>query len=354
MMKTALFLLCLLLASPAAAQPLHLLAVHVAPRNADGHDAFGGISGLDYDARSDTWLMISDDRSEHAAARIYRARLTPEGIADVTTIPLHREDGALFPAFGTGSEGADGEAIRLDGKTGTILWASEGDYRDGFDPAVRWSDDSGATTARLPLPAFLHFDRSGTSGPRENLTIEGLSFAPDSSLWLSIEAPLIEDGPLATTEHGARTRLLHFGRDGAVIGQYAYPLDAIRHRQSGRHADDGISDILLADASHLWVLERAGEETAPHVFRFHCRLYEVDLRRARPVTTTSLGDASVRPTHKRLLVDFDRIGLGHTDNYEGVSFGPRLPDGHRSLVVVSDDNFSADQRTQFLIFDAAP
>jgi hypothetical protein len=32
-------------------------------------------------------------------------------------------------------------------------------------------------------------------------------------------------------------------------------------------------------------------------------------------------------------------------------WGPRLPNGHRSLVVVSDDNFNARQVTQFAAFD---
>ena len=33
-----------------------------------------------------------------------------------------------------------------------------------------------------------------------------------------------------------------------------------------------------------------------------------------------------------------------------MTFGPRLPDGRRSVVLVSDDNFAAGQFTQFLLF----
>ena len=33
-----------------------------------------------------------------------------------------------------------------------------------------------------------------------------------------------------------------------------------------------------------------------------------------------------------------------------MTFGPRLPDGRRSVVLVSDDNFAANQFTQFLLF----
>ena len=35
---------------------------------------------------------------------------------------------------------------------------------------------------------------------------------------------------------------------------------------------------------------------------------------------------------------------------EGMTIGPRLPDGRRSLVLVSDNNFAASQFTQFLLF----
>ena len=33
-----------------------------------------------------------------------------------------------------------------------------------------------------------------------------------------------------------------------------------------------------------------------------------------------------------------------------MTFGPRLPDGRRSIVLVSDNNFAANQFTQFLLF----
>ena len=41
-----------------------------------------------------------------------------------------------------------------------------------------------------------------------------------------------------------------------------------------------------------------------------------------------------------------RAGL---ENFEGMAFGPG-PDGRGTLVIVSDDNFSAVQRTRFLLF----
>ena len=36
------------------------------------------------------------------------------------------------------------------------------------------------------------------------------------------------------------------------------------------------------------------------------------------------------------------------DNLEGMTFGPTLTDGRQLLIIVSDNNFAADQVTQFL------
>ena len=52
---------------------------------------------------------------------------------------------------------------------------------------------------------------------------------------------------------------------------------------------------------------------------------------------------------KTLLLDLRTLGIP-LDNVEGMTLGPRLPDGRQSLVLVSDNNFAAAQFTQFLLF----
>ena len=54
------------------------------------------------------------------------------------------------------------------------------------------------------------------------------------------------------------------------------------------------------------------------------------------------------PATKELVLDLDDLGIP-LDNVEGMTFGPRLPDGRRSVVLVSDDNFAPAQFTQFLL-----
>ena len=55
------------------------------------------------------------------------------------------------------------------------------------------------------------------------------------------------------------------------------------------------------------------------------------------------------PVKKTLLLDLRTLGIP-LDNVEGMTLGPKLPDGRRSLVLVSDNNFAASQFTQFLLF----
>ena len=62
---------------------------------------------------------------------------------------------------------------------------------------------------------------------------------------------------------------------------------------------------------------------------------------------------SVRPVQKTLLLDLRTLGIP-LDNIEGITFGPDLPDGRRSLILVSDNNFAATQFTQFLLFAISP
>jgi hypothetical protein len=52
---------------------------------------------------------------------------------------------------------------------------------------------------------------------------------------------------------------------------------------------------------------------------------------------------------KQLLLDLEDLGI-ELDNLEGITLGPRLPDGSPSLIAIGDDNFSEDQTSQILLF----
>jgi len=55
------------------------------------------------------------------------------------------------------------------------------------------------------------------------------------------------------------------------------------------------------------------------------------------------------PLSKRRILDLATLEIS-LDNLEGMTFGPYLPDGSRTLILVSDSNFREEQKTQFLWF----
>ncbi len=92
-----------------------LLGQYVLPTGLSiGGVEFGGISGLDYDAKNDVYYAISDDRSEHGDARFYTLKLKIDGkgihgVDIVSATTLKGVDGKPFPKLGI-----DPESIRFD------------------------------------------------------------------------------------------------------------------------------------------------------------------------------------------------------------------------------------------------
>lgn len=310
----------------------------------------GGLSGLDYDRTADRWLAVSDDKSEHGAARAYVVRLDYDeqrfAAARIDDVIIFRQpDGRTYPdrvsQASHGGEVPDFESLRIDPADGSLWYSSEGDRQLGMQSFVRHAARDGRYLGELPLPAHFRFSTAGHAGPRPNLVFEGLSFAPDGqSLWVALEAPLIEDGPIPTPEQGALTRFTRFSRDGQVLEQILYPLDPIPVAPApGKFADNGVSELLAMSGGGLLALERSGTQGADGAYRFHVRLYSAEGK----------GTAA-----KQLLVNFDDLRPEGSDNLEGISWGRKLPNGHDTLVLVSDDNFNATQATQFWVFEVLP
>lgn len=322
----------------------------------------GGLSGIDYDPRTGAWVMISDDRSDFGPARWYSARLRydAEGFAgaELTGMtPLLRPDGTPYPSRLLGGRVPDPESIRVDPMDGTLWYASEGDRLLGLDPVARRVARDGRLLAQLPTLPMFQTHLFGGKGARNNLSFEGLAFAPDGqSLWVSMEGPLFQDGEPPTPESGALARFTQYDRAGKLLRQVAYPVDAIPARPGrGKHADNGVSEILALDATRLLVLERAAVQADDGRFSNDIRLYEADVARATDVAgLESLAGATLQPTPKRLVLNLNTLGLPRLDNIEGIAWGPKLANGHDTLVLLSDDNFNTGQTTLLLAFEVMP
>ncbi len=327
----------------------------------------GGLSGIDYDPASGNYFLLTDEGSARSPARFYTARIPLDanklGQPEITGMTLLRQaDGSAYPSSITGYKLLDPESIRWRASSQTLFWSSEGNALAGVAPSFNESRLDGTLLRQFALPMM--FDFGITRGPRSNLAFEGMSLAPDGkTAWLSMEAAMLQDGPVPTVQApGGPCRLTQIDlASGKLLRQVAYIPDAIPRapQPATAHADNGISEILMLDGHRMLVLERAymaGYDTATGN---SLRLYLVDtLQGSDTLDMPALQGANYQPVNKLLLANFASfvgpgpgVRLDRLDNTEGMTWGPRLPNGNRSLVFISDDNFSARQVTQVLAFE---
>lgn len=352
--------------APAPGDPAHwrvrLIGERDLPKDLTvGGTKVGELSGIDYDPRTGSYVLIADDTTEGPAryytARVGLSRTAVTGVDFTGVRRLLRPDGTEFPRAGDeGRQTVDPESIRVDPRDGTLWWSSEGERAvptDGsapylVDPFVRRATRGGRYLGQMRLPANLRMSAKET-GPRANLVLEGLTLSADGrQVAASTEGALYQDGPIATVDHGAVNRVTWWDRrTGRPVRQLAYPLDAIPAKPDppSGPADNGISELLAAGPQSYLAVERSyitGVGNSIRVYAFDTRGATNVLRRG------SLTGGGYRTVGKRLVVDLGKLGLAHVDNIEGVTWGPRLATGERTLVFVADDNFSPSQTGQVI------
>lgn len=296
---------------------------------------FGGLSGVDYDAADNTWRAISDDRSDHGPARFYSLGLGVSGSAISASVkpgmvPLLRKDGTVYPPSATaGTDTVQPQAIRYDPTTKNVFWAEAGENSStlAVDPSVRESSTTGQFVAQLV--ASNRLKSTGTAGIQPGQGLSGLTFSSNNALAVStVAGPLLQDGTGVTRITG-QSRALNWN----IVWQYTYQLDAL--------AGDQVVDILAVDTTHYFVLERANGNNV--------RLYEIDVTGATNVAgIQALAGATFTPVSKKLVLDFGSLRLCQPAAFSGLTWGPALPDGERTLVFVSDNGFDRRTDTQIL------
>ncbi|QUQ63563.1 esterase-like activity of phytase family protein [Kutzneria sp. CA-103260] len=328
------------LAGPAQAAPADGLSFHVLgevgiPGLTVNGATFGGLSGVDFDAASNTWRAISDDRSDHGPARFYSLSLGVTQSAMTASVqsgmvPLLRKDGTPYPPSATaGPDTVQPQAIRYDPTTKNVFWAEAGENTSTLtvDPSLREASATGQFVAQLPASNRLKSTVTGGIQPGKGLS--GLTFSTNNALAVStVAAPLLQDGTGVTRITG-QSRALNWN----IVWQYTYQLDAL--------TGDQVVDILAVDTTHYLVLERADNNNV--------RLYEIDVTGATNVAGVSaLAGATFTPVSKKLVLDFASLGLCEPAAFSGLTWGPVLPNGQRTLVFVSDNGFDRRINTEIL------
>ncbi|MGL4622300.1 esterase-like activity of phytase family protein [Chroococcidiopsis sp.] len=155
------------------------------------------------------------------------------------------------------------------------------------------------------------------------------------NLFTATESTLVQDRDVSNSRPNSKqgkARLLHYligYGSPMLLAEYAYPLDA------------ALEELLSVEGVHFLSLElQPAAKTG--------KIYQIVTSGA---TDTSKVESlkgkirGVREIKKKLVLDLQELGIS-LENASGMTFGSRLADGTKSLIVMNNDQ----QKTKFLLF----
>lgn len=241
--------------------------------------------------------------------------------------------GAVTGGINAPGMGRDSEGVALRPGRGSV-WVS-----DEIDSTItEFSLSTGAAVGSVAVP-----DIYRPANVQGNFGLESLSYGA-GELWTANEEALRSDGSLSTTKSGSWVRIQRFtGEDVTATTQYAYKTDRITGMSPFISVErSGLVDLLALPDGRVLSLEREVGGFFPH---FRSRIYQVDFSGATDVSTLpSLADGGFTAVNKRLLWQ----GTFLSDNFEGMTLGPRLNNGGYTVLLVSDDGSGESAQRQDL------
>ncbi|MFM2315441.1 MAG: hypothetical protein RLZZ04_4719 [Cyanobacteriota bacterium] len=322
----------------------------------------GGLSAIAYDRPQDLFYVLSDDRGNRSPARFYTFKLTvqqnPNQQLQIDSFKpeqvtvLLDEQGKPYPPGKI-----DPEGFALSPRQ-SIFISSEGNPTENISPFIaEYELTTGQKLSELPLPPhYLVKDKNDTSqGIEENLAFESLTInapgLPDDPfrVFTATESALLQDKSESLAEgEQVKSRLLHY-----VVNPVGSPIVVAEHLYLIDPApveiiSNGLTELrALSTEGYFLSLERTFGFTGAGA-----KIFQVVVGNATDTTNIESlkGDiAQIQPLRKKLLFDLQDLGI-YLDNFEGMTIGPRLPDGSQSLLLISDDNFNDEQINQLLLF----
>lgn len=325
---------------------------------------FGGISGLDRATDGSYWAISDDRGGERGTPRFYNLSIDYSDVGPVNVkinrqTYMQREDGSSFPA---NARTVDPEAIR-QAPNGNLYWSSEGNWGTTastlFQPFVREMTTSGKFVREFKMPVIYNYVDNTTTGGRSNKLFEALTVAPNGTVFVANEDALIQDGPITTLQAGSVVRVTALDpATGTAKAQYAYqlpkiPVDAPAGAPFG--PDNGLSDFLAIGNQRFIAVERAFASGIGNTIRLVLTEFNDGTTNVASMASLS-GTAAYTPMTRKLLlempIDYQGVKL---DNIEAITWGKTLPNGHRTIVLAADNNFTANtQANQFIVFEVMP
>lgn len=333
------------------------------------------LSGITYDRFTDRFYAVNDSGGAgNARLFSFEFNYTASAVQGVTPLDSRQ----LLMPNGNPLPSVDAEGVAL-GQQGQFFVSTEG-RGSGNPPANTrdpwvWEFDAETfrRTAILPVPEkFLPRDADGnpvapgnaaqSTGVRQNLGFECLGLCPtERFVYTGTEAALLQDdsrGPFDgefNQAHNSDSRIIRFEKDSS--GNWLAGPEKVYRSDQGTtflviiRRFNTISSLLsIDDTGRLLVLERGLSANNLNTGSYRIRIYEVDFNQGNATDVSPFPSLLNLPSplvFNRLSKRLVWQSSSGMDNIEGMTWGRDL-NGFRSLVLVSDNNNSSNQITQFI------
>ncbi|CAM4163982.1 esterase-like activity of phytase family protein [Gillisia hiemivivida] len=320
---------------------LRFLDDYVLPSNLeiDG-TTVGGLSGIDYN--DGTYYLVCDHpgNPRFYKSKIEFSRNKIDTIIISEVVKLDRNSGFLK------ENTLDLEGIRIDDGSENIVLTSEGAISKNQKPSIFYVNSDGEFIKNFELPYY--FTSTGIQQPRNNGVFEGLTKDyKNEGIWVGLELPLTKDGSkpkLFPTR--SPIRITHFNKkSGKADDQFVISLENISKIPWLYFAVNGLTELIQYAPHQFLVLERAF--SAGHgSYGNTVRIFDINTKNAtNTLDFKNLRKQEFTKATKELVFDFKsvkkKLTEGIIDNIEGMTFGPDLPNGNKSLILISDNNFNS-------------
>ena len=317
----------------------------------------GGLSGITYNPEQQVYYAISDDSSNKNKARFYTLKIDlssgslPEtGVSVIGVTQLLTETGETFT-----KDSLDPEGIAFSGNS--VFIASEGNFYGNIPAFIKEFSLQGKLLRSLPIPEkFRDKNWSKNQGVRSNLSLESSTITPDKNyLFTASENALIQDGEIANLDRGTPSRILRYNlQTNQPDREFLYFTDPLANSSfiAEQYNKQGLVDLLAIDQQHLISLERSFSLGLGYTIK----LFLVNLEKAdniQELESIKSANSEIVPAEKTLLLNLNRLNI-LIDNIEGLTWGSPLPEGGRSLILISDNNFMSLQTTQIIALRINP
>lgn len=298
----------------------------------------GGLSGCV--KKNDRIFFISDDRGVEGAPRI----ISFPWIESSQNLNLKAGHNLILKVKNFKTEIVDLEGIGIS-EVGDFLLSNEGDLnkkpRQG--PSIFWINKDGVRKNNIKLTDNFLPNKSGqqTKGIQNNLGFEGLTVDPELKLWGAIlEAPRLVEKNKTELYIDFIEGDLHSDNIGRI---YQYPPVEFDELMA---VAQGVTDLLYINKNKILTLERAAEMTLAGL-SFQSQLCLAD--KTEKLLFGSEQNSLKKSCFYSMSKDPDFLKkYKKVSNFEGLCW---LNEKKTRFLVVSDNNFSKNENTLFLLYD---